>query len=184
MTRQISEISQVVYALLSALIHPEVLIFANQNSPKPAYPFWTVSISPYRKLGTEDLGQEVDDKGNLQVVLLSEATVTVQRVGLDSDTVLQTFCNELILPSVRAAWWAAKIAMFRINEIKFVPYMVDSNNNEPRAVVELFIRFQTTLMDNVGIIDTLSVHAVYGRHSFPGGFEPDPDLTETFTIVL
>lgn len=168
-----------LYTLLKAVIGSETVVFADQNSPRPALPYWTIKVSVQRGIGVDSYGQGVDVSGNLKVRGVREATVQVQRIGsgaVDSCTELR---DNLAKVTERERWQLAKIALYDISDAQDIPFPLDNSQLEPRAVLDLFVRFGTELLDNVGIIETVEVGSEYLTAA-----EINPDLTQEISIVL
>ena len=72
-----------IYTLVKQLIGSEVLIFANQNAERPVLPYWTINISTRRSIGDDGFSQGVTDDGDQKVTGVREATVQIQRFGVD-----------------------------------------------------------------------------------------------------
>lgn len=175
-----SEILNRLYGLLAAMVAPEKVVFSNQNAPRPAAPYWTLYMTPLRHIGRDAYGQGVDDAGDIDVHGQREATVQVQRLGRNSESAVQDLRNDLARITIQETWQRQGISAFDTGEMTVVPYMLDVNNLEPRASLDIFIRFHTRLLDRVGVIETVHIGAGY----ITGGTDADPDLNETVTIVL
>lgn len=173
-----------LYALIKPLIGAEVLNFADQNASPPPLPYWTLKISSYRTVGKDVYSQGVDVDGNQLVSGVREATVQVQRIGEDSDVSCADLCNNLSKTSVREVWRAERISLYDLGDVLNVPYKLENSRVEPRAVVDLLVRFGTELLDHVGGIDTLFVSAGYVTNQTVGFDEPNPDLAGNITVVL
>ena len=70
-----------LYALVKALIGAETLVFADQNAPRPALPYWTIRVQVQRAVGRDYYSQGVTNDGDQQIDGVREATVQVQRIG-------------------------------------------------------------------------------------------------------
>ena len=145
-----------LYNLIKAQLGAEVLIFSDQNSPRPPLPYWTMRVQSIRKLGHEYLSQGVTDLGDQTIFGVREATVAVQRYGNDSDLKCQGLVDNLQKTSVREAWQVQKIICYETGDVLNISTKLDNSVIEPRAAVDLFIRFGSSLVDNVGIIDTVN----------------------------
>ena len=83
--------------------------------------------------------------------------------------------DSLSKQTVRDAWRVAKIAAYDVGDVLNVPYKLDNSQLEPRSSVDIFIRFGTSLNDDVSAIETVQTEVK---------FDSKPDLTETLTVVL
>jgi hypothetical protein len=171
-------------ALIKAVIGDEALIFADQNSPRPSLPYWTMRISAQRAIGVDAYSQGVDDDGDQLVTGVREVTVQMQRFGTDSDVACADLRDNLSRTTILEQWQIQKIALYDIGDVLNVPYKLDNSQLEPRASVDLFVRFGTELLDRVGVIETVETAAGYVTNQTLGFDEPNSDLAEVITVVL
>lgn len=177
-------IKDTLYTLVKALVGAETLIFADQNAPRPPLPYWTLRLSAHRKIGEDAYGQGVDVNGDQLVSGVREITVQVQRVGENSDTLCADLRDNLSRTTILEEWQRQKIALYDLGDVLNVPYKLDNSQLEPRASVDLFVRFGTELLDRVGVIETVNVSAGVVTNQTLGFDEANPDLAETVTVVL
>lgn len=168
-------VTSAIYTRIKELIGADTLVYADQNAPRPALPYWTMRLQTQRKLGRDQLGQGVDANGNQKVSGVREGTVQIQCIGAGAASKCADLRDNLSKTTVIEKWSLAKIPVFNIGDVLNVPYQLDGAQLEPRASLDIFIRFGTSLLDNVGAIDTVDVNAQ---------FDSKPDLAETITIVL
>jgi len=173
-----------LYTLVKALIGAETLVFADQNAPRPPLPYWTIRLAAQRAVGEDAYSQGVDANGDQTVSGVREITVQVQRFGPDSDVSCADLRDNLSRTTVSEAWQVEKIALYDVGDVLNVPYKLDNSQLEPRASVDLFVRFGTELLDRVGWIDTVEMDAGYVTNQTPGFDETNPDLAEVITVVL
>ena len=171
-------------ALLKAVIGSETLIFADQNAPRPALPYWSMRIASRRAIGEDAYSQGVDANGDQKVSGVREVTVQVQRFGADSDVVCADLRDKLSRTTVIEAWQAEKFALLNVGDVLNIPYKLDNSQFEPRASLDLFVRFGTELLDRVGWIDTVETSAEYVTNQTLGFDDSNDDLTEVITVVL
>ena len=173
-----------LYTLVKARIGAETLVFADQNAPRPPLPYWTIRLAAQRAVGEDSYSQGVDANGDQLVSGVREITVQVQRFGPDSDVACADLRDDLSRTTVLETWQVEKIALYDVGDVLNVPYKLDNSQLEPRASVDLFVRFGTELLDRVGWIDTVGVDAGYVTNQTPGFDEPNPYLAEVITVVL
>lgn len=173
-----------LYTLVKALIGVETLIFADQNSPRPPLPYWTIRLSAQREIGDATYSQGVTTDGDQLVSGVREITVQVQRFGPDSDVACADLRDNLSRTTILETWQLQKIALYDIGDVLNVPYKLDNSQLEPRASVDLFVRFGTELLDRVGVIETVETTTNYVTNQTPGFDEVNPDLAEVITTVL
>lgn len=145
-----------LYTLINASIGAETLVFSDQNSPRPALPYWTMRIQSLRDVGDETYSQEVTNDGDQTIKGSREATIAIQRYGVDSDIACQGFVDELQKTSVNEEWQAQNISYYDIGNVLNISTTLDKSVIEPRAAVDLFIRFGASFVDTVGAIETVT----------------------------
>jgi len=173
-----------LYTLVKALIGAETLVFADQNAPRPPLPYWTIRLAAQRAVGEDAYSQGVDANGDQLISGVREITVQVQRFGPDSDVACADLRDNLSRTTVSETWQVQKIALYDVGDVLNVPYKLDNSQLEPRASVDLFVRFGTELLDRVGWIDTVEMDAGYVTNQTPGFDDPNLDLAEVITVVL
>ena len=173
-----------LYPLIKAQIGSETLIFADQNAPRPPLPYWTLRLAAQRAVGEDAYSQGVDANGDQLVSGVREITVQVQRFGPDSDVACSDLRDNLSRTTVSEAWQIEKIALYDVGDVLNVPYKLDNSQLEPRASVDLFVRFGTELLDRVGVIETVETSAGYVTNQTLGFDEVNPDLAEVITAVV
>lgn len=148
-----------IYSLLKAVIGSETLIWADQNSPRPAFPYWTMRVSSGRSIGMDSNSQGVTDDGDLTIKGVREATIQVQRIGNDSDFYVASFRDNLQKVTVKESFQLKSISLYDHADIQNAPFQIDSTRYEPRATIDLFIRFGSSLVDRVGVIENAQIDA-------------------------
>lgn len=172
--------------LLRDVIGTETLIITHQNSARPALPYWTVRATSQREIGWAEYGQDVDLNGDQKIDITVEATLQVQRIGDDSDIILSDFRDNLKKTTELDKWRAQKIVLFDVGDILDVPFKMDNDYYEPRAVIDLFIRFGRQILDRVGIIDTVNTNSKFVTNqslSLDAG-NVNAELNQQITVIL
>lgn len=164
-----------IYSLVKDLVGSETVIFADQNASRPPLPYWTLQLQINRQLGQATQSQGVTNDGDLEISGVREATVKLQRLGAGSMQACIDLRDNASRVTVLEKWQIQKIALYNVGEVQNIPFKLDNSQLEPRAAVDLFIRYGTSLMDRVGVIETVEIAASY---------EGKPDLSETVTVVL
>ena len=177
-------VKDTLYTLLKASVGSETLVFADQNAPRPALPYWTIRVQVQRAVGDDYYSQGVTDDGDQQIDGVREITVQVQRFGPDSDVKCADLRDNLSRTTILEEWQRQKIALYDLGDVLNVPYKLDNSQLEPRSSVDLFVRFGTELLDRVGVIETVETSAGYVTNQTPGFDEPNPEQAEVITVVL
>lgn len=172
--------------LLRDVIGAETLIITHQNSARPALPYWTVRATSQREIGWAEYSQGVDSNGDQKIDVTIEATLQVQRIGEDSDIVLADFRDNLKKTTELDKWRAQKIVLFDVGDILDVPFKKDNDYIEPRAIMDLFIRFGRQILDRVGIIDTANINSKFVTNQVLSLdiSNVNPDLNQQITVIL
>lgn len=177
-------IKDTLYTLVKALVGAETLIFADQNAPRPPLPYWTLRLSAHRKVGVDYYSQGVTDDGDQQIDGVREATVQVQRIGADSDFKVAELRDNLSKTTVLEQWQLKDLALYNTGDVQNIPFPLDKSQLEPRASVDLFVRFGSKILDRVGAIEVVGIAARYETVDLTPGFDANPDLAEVITVVL
>lgn len=149
-----------IYALVSALADAQV-IWADQNSPRPALPYWTMRINTIPTLGSAEYAQGVSNDGDQTIWRVNQATVALQRYGVDSEIKCHALKSDLDKTTVREAWSLRQLACYDTGPVNNISTKLDNATIEPRAAMDLFVRFGSRVVDRVGIIDTVMVEGQY-----------------------
>jgi len=150
-----------IYARVKALAGADTVIWADQNAPRPALPYWTIKLASRRSIGWDEYGQGTDANGIQTYGGVREETLLIQRIGDGSYDAVSAFRDMLAKRTVQAAWYATGIAIFERGAVLDVPYPLDNAQLEPRATMDLFIRYAVTDTDDVGAIETVTTAAEY-----------------------
>lgn len=169
-----------LYTLIKSRIGADVLIFADQNAPRPALPYWTMRLQSVRKLGMDYHSQGVTVGGDETVSGTREGTVAMQYHGSGAVLKCMTLRDDLARTTAQDQWRLNDIACFNAGEVQNVPFLLDNEQLEPRSAIDLFIRFGSTLTDNVGVIETVIADGEYAT----SGSIPNPDLDQIISIML
>lgn len=149
-----------LYLLVSALAD-EPVIWADQNSPRPALPYWTMRINTIPTLGSAVYGQGVNALGDQSITRVNQATVALQRYGVDSEIKCHALKSDLDKMTVREAWGLRQLACYDTGAVNNISTKLDNATIEPRAAMDLFVRFGSRVVDRVGIIDTVQIEGQY-----------------------
>lgn len=173
-----------LYTLIKDVIGSETLIFADQNSPRPANPYWIIKVNVQRQIGNDGYSQGVDNLGNIKIKGVREATVYVQRIGTNAVDACSDLRDNLSRVTVQEKWQFNNIAVYDVGNVMDAPFMLDSSQLEPRANLDLFVRFGSELLDNVGIIETVKVESEYVTKQTKDLTDINPDLAQEINVVL
>lgn len=150
-----------IWTLISSLTGGEVVIWADQNSPRPALPYWTLRIIAIPTLGQAEYSQGVTNDGDQTIRRVTQATLAVQRYGTDSEIKCHALKSDMDKMSVREAWSLRDISCYDSGPVTNISTLLDQSKIEPRASVDLFLRFGSRVLDRVGIIETVAIDGEY-----------------------
>ncbi len=165
-----------IYGIVKAIVGAEVVIWGNQNAPRPPLPYWSMILQSNRKAGDDWYSQGVTDAGMQTVYGTRNATLALQRYGPDSEVKVMDFRDDLSRQTVIDALLVAKIAVYDIGPVNDTTVRVDNGTLEPRASVDLMLRFGTLITDNVGIIET-----VISTGEYPD--TESAEIVDTVTVI-
>ena len=148
-------LSERIFTLVKSAIGAETLVFADQNSPRPPLPYWTLVIQSSAAVGRESVGQGVNDDGDQKVSGVRESTVRLQRMGAGSVQACEGVRDLLQTTTSRESWQVQQLALYNISSVLNVPFKLDNSQLEPRSTFDLSVRHGIYLLDRVGIIETV-----------------------------
>lgn len=155
---------QTLKTRLWSMLQPVIggtVIWADQNGPRPALPYATLRLSSIQRVGTAHYA-DPDTNGIQTVVATRESTLQVQRFGPESVGALETFADKLALQTNLDKFSVQKIALFDVSSVTDVAQLLNGLATEPRASVELSLRWASDQTDDVGLIDSVSVNGQVG----------------------
>lgn len=173
--------------------------WANQTAPKGALPVATLRLySLDHEAMAEDRGVDEDDK--LSILSPQSAVLEVQvfdKSGADPVSKLENLLMQMETPTVADQCYRAGVAFFDAEPVQDITSLLsDGKTYEPRAAVDLRLRYNRTVKDAPGIIEEVYLHEeTTGRALNPGGNAPiakpkpkvgletvTPDGDRTYTI--
>lgn len=136
------------------------VIWANQEGYKPAVPLVTL-------MGYSERGEAManilptETTGEFELVTPTAFVLEVQYFGgkgaFPVDT-LSDFVAQLSRPTVVDKFMAAGMAFLYADPVQDVAALLDSSQQvEPRAAVDLHLRYTAQVLDTPGIIDTVDI---------------------------
>ena len=145
-----------VYDLMQPIIGG-VVIFADQNKPRPPLPYSVIKINSVRYVNQDHYG-DPDSNGIQTVKGDREFTLNVQMFG-ESDVVslLGGVVDRLRLTTNIDKFMAKKLTAFNTEAVTDISALLDSTVIEKRASVDIFMRYKSSLTDNVGVIGAVNV---------------------------
>jgi len=153
-----------LYDLLQPIIGG-VLIIEDTNKARPPLPYSSFKTSTFVNVNNPHYG-DVDVNGMQQVHNDTEFTLTIQHYlegnagnnyGVDVCSKLQLVSDKLRLQSNINKFAAKGVFCTSVNTVLDTSFAPDGNRIEKRATLDLRMRYKSTLLDNVGLIDTANI---------------------------
>lgn len=145
-----------IYALMQPIIGGTV-IWADQNSPRPPLPYSVMKINSIRFVN-QDHYSNPDVNGIQTVKGDREFTLNVQRFGQsDVTSFLNSVVDKLRITTNIDKFMAKKLTAFNTEAVSDISALLDKTAIEKRATVDIFMRYKSSLTDNVGLIETVNV---------------------------
>lgn len=143
-------------------IDAQSVYWANQSAPKGALPVATLRLySIAQEAMTEDRG--VDEADRLDLQLPQAAVLEVQifdESGGDPVGRLETLLLKLEIPTVTDRCHAAGVAFFAAEPVQDITGLLsDGKTYEPRAAVDLRVRFNGCIKDAPSVIEKVEITA-------------------------
>lgn len=149
----ITTLKTTLYTLLDPLFS-ETIIWADQSAPRPALPYISLKLGVITPVG-ESHYSDVDANGIQTVSAVREAVLNVQRFGTDSVSGLETFSDNLKKNTVLDLFSKQKISAFNVSDVTDISTLQNGIAIEPRASVDVSVRWTRQITDTVGIIQTV-----------------------------
>jgi hypothetical protein len=132
---------------------PVPIVIANQNGPRPALPYITLRVdaAPRAPLLEADLS----DNGVQTYAAHRDATVELQCFGEGSFDALDDLGQRLKGPAMVAEAFARNLAVYAVDAVQNVPVLRDGSTYEPRALLDIGIRYVKQHDEDVGLINTV-----------------------------
>ncbi len=147
-----------LYDLLQPIITGTV-IYADQNMPRPTLPYSTIKVSSFVRVN-KDHYSDPNNAGIQTVKGDREFTVSIQNYGnADAVTFLNDVAGKLQLTTNIDKFMAKKISCFNTGTANDLSTVINNTMIESRASLDIFCRIKSSLTDNVGYIDTVTIAA-------------------------
>lgn len=144
-------------ALFSALKSqlPFLLIWANQDGPRPALPYATVLLTASNAIGYATV-RGVDDNGVQQLSGQREDSVTVDFFGPGAYDAAARLRDALATTAIRYPLNRAGMALFGSPDTTDITQLLGNVEHEERAQLLFGVRYASRVDDNVGLIETIN----------------------------
>ena len=138
------------------------VVWVNQNMPRIQKPYATLHLYSQQAEVQEDL-RKTGKPGIVNVLVPTTAKLEVQLFGMNGENTageLETLIRKLELPSVVDQCFAARVAFYDAGPVQDITALLDGQTFEPRASVDLSIRYNSMITDDVGYIEEVDIKEV------------------------
>jgi hypothetical protein len=147
---------QAIYRLILAVSGGVPVVFAEENGPRPPKPYIQLRVQTALRFPLHR--GAVDDGGQQLVTVHRDAAVELQCFGSGSYDVLDKLGQRLGMEVSLAEAERLDLAVFDVGKLSQVPVLRDQASYEPRAVLELGVRYAVSLADTVGAVEQVMLH--------------------------
>ena len=173
----VDQLKTKLYALFDPLFS-EVIIWADQSAPRPPLPYVTLRLGVISPVG-EPHYSDVTNAGIQTVLAVRESILSVQRFGNGSVNALELLSANLCKNSVRDLFSVQDISAFDVSNVTDIAALQSGIAIEPRASLDVSLRWTSSITDNVGVIDTVVSDGEVG----PIGTATDTILAASVTVT-
>lgn len=135
------------------------IVWSYEGRVRPQVPFILLREYGDQKAAGRSVSR-TDKPGVLSVRAPYECTLTVQYFGSGAEEpvdVLSDIVHWLECPSVVDRFFAAGMAVYDVGNVNDISTVLDSLAYEKRAAVDLSIRYDRTIEDDVGYIESVDI---------------------------
>ena len=135
------------------------VVWANQNRPRLNPPFAVLRFySPKREAQEEIRSTATPGIVNVMVSVSGRLEVQLfEKPGADPMNEIEIMVRSLEKPTVADKCFAARMAFFDSEPVQDITAALEAQTFEPRAAVDLSIRYTSLLTDDVGIVNEVSI---------------------------
>lgn len=175
-----------VFTLLQPIIGG-VVIWADQTTPRPQLPFTSLRLDVVSAVGESFYGN-TSAEGVQSVNTIRECVLAVHRYGVESVTLLADVAEKLQLSSNTDKFGLQQISLFNVSDVTDLSNLLNGVEMEPRAMLELNLRWNSEQLDNVGLIETIDMsgdieHAGAGNGNANNGVDSATYVGPEYTAL-
>lgn len=141
------------------------VVWLNQNMPKLKKPYATLHLYSQKGEVSEEI-RLTGQPGIVDVFVPTAAKLEVQLyecAGDDPADKVENMVHKLKTPSIVDKCSFAKVAFFDAGPVNDLTGLVDKQTFEPRAAVDLDIRYNSVIADDVGYINEVNIDGNTGK---------------------
>ena len=144
-----------IFDLIEHVAGAVPVVFRDENGKRPAKPYIALKVTAARRARVH-LGR-LNEDGRQEVSAHREAGVELQYFGADAFAALDDLSLRLSFPGTVDFANSLDLAVFEVGDVQDIPVPRDNARFEPRAVLDIRVRYTGTLIDDVGIIETVEI---------------------------
>ena len=129
------------------------IIIANGNGPRPKLPYITLRLETAPRAPLSETGLSAE--GIQTYAAQRDGTVELQCFGEGSFDALDEMSQRMKGPAMLAAAYEANLAIYATDAVQNVPVLRDGGKYEPRAVLDIGVRYTKQHDEDVGLIKTV-----------------------------
>lgn len=152
------------------------VIFADQNAPRPSFPYATVRISDIVKT-SHDENRQITPAGIYEVGGERRATIAVNYFGENPVQEILKAYNCLGREEINKLFIAANIALIDKNPVQNLTDVLETEY-EPHSYFDFFLALSDNVEDDLGLIESVQTTGTY-RGTSSGSSYVDVDLIES-----
>lgn len=155
---------------------PWVIIYADQNAPRPALPYCT--LRQVMNAGSDFAESDLVDANGFRNVRENQvATVELSFYGNGSVDECERIRRVLALETVADSFNNEKISLIERSEVANASMALDKSQFEERAILEVKCGWRSVEIENTSLIETVQVTGTLSQPvAFPDAGEPDVSL--------
>lgn len=151
------------------------VIFADQNGPRPSFPYAVIRISDVVKTSHDEIRQ-ITPVGIYEVGSERRATIAVNYFGANPIQEISKAYNCLGREEINQLFIASNIALIDKNPIQNLTAVLETEF-EPHSYFDFFLGFTDNVEDDLGIVESVQTTGTY-RGTSSGSSYVDIDLIE------
>lgn len=149
--------------LLAPLVEPGLLIFSDQNAPRPSKPFSTLSVRSLAPITI--IKDPVDEFGDSRITQFQQMVAEVQFYGSNSFDSAQRTGLYLRTPSVVDEAERLGVSISVVRSVTRVPELLSNSQFEERSILEFTVYSNLSITDNVGLIESVDLECFDHQHT-------------------
>ncbi|MBC3540657.1 LIC_12616 family protein [Rufibacter sediminis] len=131
------------------------VVYANQNGPRPAFPYVTVHVTAKSDMGWADISVP-DTDGVAEINNDRMVSISLQALGSGAMSLMETLRDDLERPTSLQQFRGAGLPFIRVlNDVNDLTTVVGTKYEE-RAGMDLEFRTAVQLTDEVGLIEAVT----------------------------